>query len=122
MSIAGAQAHTFYRDVARHRRVWTIRDEGGYPAPMKSSGQRAQPFWSSPRRVQKIIKTVPAYAGFEPEEISWEEFRDKWLVGFQRDGLLVGVNWSGPHATGMDLPPDWVRKCVEQSIENLQAG
>ena len=74
MSQAGSQAWAFYRDVAKNRKVWTIRDAGGFPAPLTPGGKRSQPFWSSLSRVQKVINTVPSYAEFEPYEISWEKF------------------------------------------------
>lgn len=117
MAQSASQAHAFYRDVANHRRVWTVKDDDGFPAPLSSSGKRAQPFWSSLSRVQRIIKTVPAYVSFAPIEISWDDFRDKWLPGLEQDGLLIGVNWSGKNATGYDLDPGWLRKCVENLIE-----
>lgn len=116
MSQAAAQASTFYREVALHGSVWTIADTGGYPAPRTSSGQRAQPFWSLRSRAERVIATVPAYAGFAPEEISWSDFRDKWLTELAEEGLLVGVNWSGPFATGYDLPPAAVQQCIEAAI------
>src|SRR5262245_53577377 len=43
MSQAASQAWAFYREVAKTRLVWTVRDECGFPAPMTSSGKRAQP-------------------------------------------------------------------------------
>lgn len=118
MSNAGSQAWAFYREVAESRVVWTVRDDQGYPAPKNSSGQRAQPFWSSRRRVEKIIATVPAYAVFRPEEISWEDFCAKWVPECERDGMLVGVNWSGPRATGFDMKPSDVQRAVEALIAN----
>jgi hypothetical protein len=33
-------------------------------------------------------------------KISWPDFRDRWRPGLERDGLLVGINWSGPRAHG----------------------
>ena len=119
MSNAASQAAAFYRDVAKSGQVWTIRDEGGYPAPLTRSGEQAHPFWSTRSRVERIIKSVPAYSGFEPEEIRWEVFRDKWLPNLRRDGYLLGVNWSGASAGGYDLDADWVQHCVEVEIENL---
>lgn len=119
MEQSASQAHAFYKDVAKNKKVWTIRDEGGYPAPKTRTGQRSQPFWSTLSRVQKIIKNVPAYNDFEPVELSWDEFRDKWLPGLTKDGLLVGVNWSGKNATGYDLDAPWVRECVEIQIKEL---
>jgi hypothetical protein len=113
MSQAAALASQFYRDVAKNGRMWTIRDEGGFPAPLTSDGQRAQPFWSSLSRVQRIIKTVPAYAGFQPYELSWLEFRDRWIPGLKKDDVNVGVNWSGPRALGYDVKPEEALANVE---------
>lgn len=105
MSQAASQAARFYSDVARSGLVWTLQDEGGCPAPMTSSGQRAQPFWSTRARAQKIVDTVPAYAGFEVIEIPWPEFESDWGPDLEKAGLLAGVNWSGPRAVGYDLSP-----------------
>jgi hypothetical protein len=117
MSQAGSQAWAFYRDVARNHRVWTIRDNGGFPQPATSEG-RAQPFWSSLSRVRRIIKTVPAYSAFEPYEITWEDFCERWVPGLTRDNVLVGVNWSGPRAVGYDMDPARVQQCVEALIQH----
>ena len=70
MSNAGSQVHAFYRQVAKERKVWTMRDAGGFPSLPTSDGSRSMPFWSSLSRVQKIIAGVPAYAGFQPHELS----------------------------------------------------
>ena len=103
MSVAAAQADAFYREFLTGGAVFTVRDEGGYPAPMTRSGVRAQPFWSKKSRAQKIIDTVPAYAPFEIEEISALEFREEWLADLAKKGLAVGLNWSGKRAVGYDL-------------------
>ena len=87
-------------------------DGGGFPAPMASGG-RAQPFWSARSRAEQIIANVPAYSGFEPIEISWDEFCAKWAPGLAWDGIRIGVNWSGPRATGNDLTPEDLRRNVE---------
>ena len=113
MSQSSSQAWAFYRDVAKSPTVWTVRDTGGFPSVMTSTGKRASPFWSTRSRVEKIIKTVPAYAGFEPVEISWVEFCSKWVPGLVRDGALVGVNWSGPRAAGYDIEPERLVRNVD---------
>ncbi len=120
MSQAASQATAFYRDVARTHTLWTIRDAGGYPAPKTSDGTRAQPFWSTLSRAQRTIATVPAYRGFVPVEISWAEFVERWLPELERDGMKVGLNWSGPKAVGYDRDPSGVRKSVE-SFEAFQS-
>jgi len=79
------------------------------------------PFWSSRARVEKIIKTVPAYRAFRPLELSWAEFTTDWAQDLAQDGLLVGVNWSGPHARGYDLRPDEVVRNVTHFIDHPDA-
>src|SRR3989442_1202780 len=113
MGQAAAQAAAFYKDVIEAGRVWTIRDAGGFPAPIGGSGERSQPFWSSLARVDRIIKQIPAYAGFQPVELSLQEFTEKWLRGLEKDGLHVGLNWTGPRATGYDLEPSKVRQVIK---------
>jgi hypothetical protein len=120
VSQAGSQAWAFYREVAATRVVWTIRDDGGFPAPLNLSGERAQPFWSSRSRVERIIKNVPAYSEFSPYEISWDDFRSRWAPGLTNDGVLVGVNWSGQRAVGYDVEPEELVRCVQAVIENPQ--
>lgn len=120
MSQAGSQAWAFYRDVARTRTVWTVCDEGGFPAPKTTSGHRAQPFWSSRSRAERIINTVPAYGGFEPYEVSWADFCSSWVPELLEAKLLVGVNWSGPRVVGYDMEPDRLVECVHAVIDNPQ--
>jgi hypothetical protein len=116
MSVASAAAWAFYRDVAKNRIVFTVFDSGGYPAPMTSDGKRAMPFWSTRSRAVRIIRQVPAYAGFEVQEVSWEKFRDTWVPELTAADQLVGVNWSGPNARGFDIEPARVRASVEALI------
>ncbi|MPW30751.1 DUF2750 domain-containing protein [Agarivorans sp. B2Z047] len=106
MGQPASQAAAFYKDVSKSGKLWTCKDDGGNPAPKTSSGKRAMPFWSSLSRVEKIIKNVPAYSKFEPQEVSWEDFETKWAPDLQEHGLLIGVNWSGARATGYDLEPN----------------
>lgn len=116
MTQAGSQAWAFYRDVAKSKKVWTIRDAEGFPAPKIPEGKRSQPFWSSLSRVEKIIKTVPAYADFKLREISWTGFHEKWVPGLKKDGFLAGVNWRGKKALGYDMEPERVQQ-AEEAIE-----
>jgi hypothetical protein len=122
MSQAAAQAQAFYREVAKTGKLWTVRDQGGFPQPMTNDGYRAQPFWSSLSRVQRIVKSVPAYAGCEPHEISWPDFRERWVPGLTTDRVRVGVNWSGPRAVGYDLLPQEILRNVEYRIQELHTS
>lgn len=121
MSQAAAQAAAFYQEVAPNGRLWAINDANGFPAPMTPQG-RAVPFWSSLARAERIIKAVPAHSGFVPVELIWPKFRDDWLPGLERDGLTVGVNWTGPRATGYDLTPAALRANVEYAMRAAATG
>ena len=117
MGQSASQASAFYEQVAKDRSVWTIRDASGFPAPATRDGGRAMPFWSSRSRVELVIATDPAYRDFEPVNVSWDEFLAKWIPGLEAEDLLVGVNWSGPRATGYDLEPDKLVQAVEYAIK-----
>ncbi|MFF1875666.1 DUF2750 domain-containing protein [Kitasatospora herbaricolor] len=108
MSISAAQASAFFEEIGPDGAIWTIEDDGGVPAPVGTDGRRAMPFWSKRSRVERITSSVSAYRGFRLREIPRNEFETRWLPGLRRDGLLVGLNWAGAHATGFDLTADEV--------------
>lgn len=120
MSVSAAQAAAFYRELAKRGSVWTIRDGDGYPAPLGYHGpqgdqpRRAQPFWSTRSRAEGIIANVAAYRNFEAVEIDVAAFRAKWLPDMAREGLFVGLNWSGPRETGYDVEPETVMWRIDQ--------
>jgi hypothetical protein len=101
--VSAAQAAAFYSEALQGAFVWTVRDVDGFPAPLNADGQRVQPFWSMRSRAERIVQQVEAYAGFTIESIPLEAFRGRWLPGLERDGILVGLNWSGTKATGYDV-------------------
>jgi hypothetical protein len=121
MSQSASQASAFYAQVAKERTVWTLKDEGGYPAPKRRDGSRAMPFWSSRSRVERVIKNASAYAGFEPVSVSWDDFCAKWVPLLERDGTFVGVNWSGARATGYDLKPRQLVEIIDKVSLHLAA-
>jgi len=67
------------------------------------------PFWSMESRTLQVIENVGAYRGFEAVQLELDAFVGHWLMGSQRDGLMVGLNWSGDRAMGYDLQPADVR-------------
>jgi hypothetical protein len=117
LTTAAAQAAAFYREVAKHGSVWTIRDAMGFPQPKGFDGIRSQPFWSLRSRAERVVASVPAYAGFEVVELPWHVFEAQWVPGLTRDGVLVGVNWSGPNAKGYDVSSEDVVRNVEGARE-----
>lgn len=105
MTISGAHATAFFEEIVREQQVWTIRDVHGFPALLGSDGLRSMPFWSLSSRAERVISNVQDYAGFEKVMIPLSDWRSKWLPGLERDGLRVGLNWSGSRATGYDVEP-----------------
>lgn len=108
MTVSAAQAAAFFAEVVATDEVFTIKDAEGIPAPKNGSGDRAMPFWSKRSRAEKVCASVPAYEGFEVVRVPLGEWRARWLPGLGRDGLRVGINWSGRRATGYDLTSDEV--------------
>ena len=110
MSLSGAHRAAFRREAAREGQVFTLRDEGGMPAPAVEDGRRVVPFWSKPTRAGRVADQVAAYGGFEVVAVDVAEWLERWLPRLDEDGLLVGVNWAGARATGYDLTPGQVRQ------------
>lgn len=105
MTTSAAQAAAFFKEVAESNCVSSVRDEGGFPAPLTAEGVRSMPFWSKRSRAEKVVASVAAYSGMTVVEIPLADFLERWLPGLAEDGQLIGINWSGPHATGYDLTP-----------------
>lgn len=117
MSVSAAQAEAFYQVVLRAGEVWAIRDEAGFPAPLTPES-RAMPFWSARSRAMKVIQNVDAYEGFEPVQLALGEWRTRWLPGLTRDGIRVGLNWSGERAVGYDFDADDVEANLSVRLKN----
>jgi hypothetical protein len=101
MSQSGAQAAAFFRDVTRHGTVWYVRDDEGSPAPVTSGGPRALPYWSTASRAARAARQ---WGGeLRVESMPLDRWRHVTLPGLERDGLHIGINWSGPRLVGWDF-------------------
>ncbi|MFE6975407.1 DUF2750 domain-containing protein [Streptomyces sp. NPDC057682] len=101
MSTSGAQTSAFFRDVARKRIVWWVRDDEGSPVPVSGSGQPAFPYWSSESRAEHAARVWGP--SFGAVSMPLEHWRDAALPALAGEGLRVGINWSGPRLTGWDF-------------------
>ena len=110
MTTSAAQANAFYAEVIANDTVWSVKDADGFPAPTNSNGHRSMPFWSQQSRAETVVAKVAAYRGFSTVSLPLVEWRERWLPGLTKDGILVGLNWSGSHATGYDVEPVDVEK------------
>lgn len=111
--VSSAQAHAFYREVAQKKAVWTIGDGENVQTVVSKDGCRVMPLWSSRSRVERIIKNVSGYSGFIPLGCSWSNFLKNWVRELDRQGVQVGVNWSGAKATGFEFPASVVAAQVK---------
>lgn len=111
----------FAHEVSQSERVYIVRDRRGVPAPIAPGGRRALPCWSSRERVERIIGKDGEFAGFAAEELRWEDFRDTWIPKCEKNNWLVGINWAGEGAVGIDVEPPEVVTAVEQKFEEEQA-
>lgn len=112
MSQSSLNANAFFKEIIEVKKIWSIRDRGGIPAPKNADGLRVMPFWSKQSRAKTVIKNVPEYASFKTFEISLNDFTEKWLLGLKKDNFLVGLNWSGSLATGYDFQPSEVQQII----------
>lgn len=103
----------FYDVVLAAGSVWTVGDDAGVPTAETVDGRPAMPFWSSPSRVARVRRTVPAYGRLQPVQVPLDAWRERWLPGLVRDGLLVGLDWSGQPVTGEGADPADVEAVLE---------
>ncbi|MFC8190410.1 DUF2750 domain-containing protein [Cellulomonas sp. NPDC057328] len=86
--------------------VWVLRDADGYVTVAAAEGGRAaMPFWSSRALAATVTRRAPAQHRLVPEPVDLEAFLGRWLPGLGRDGLRVGVDWSGVRARGPEVEP-----------------
>lgn len=115
VSAATSAKNLFFLEVAKNRVVWAIRDANGFPTST-ANGKSAMPFWSTKERAEAVIQQSPPYNDFEPHLITWDNFRENWLAGMERDKIHVGINWAGEKALGYDLDPQTVSKGIGSLI------
>ncbi|SDX36579.1 Protein of unknown function [Amycolatopsis xylanica] len=101
MSQSAAHADAFFRDIARTGVVWQVRDDQGSPSPTDESGARVLPYWSTQARAARAAKVWGG--GLKPASLPLAHWVERELAGIEKDGFLVGLNWSGPGMTGFAL-------------------
>lgn len=101
MSTAGAQYDKFREQCVTDERVFTFTDAGELLVYPVSSGDTV-PFWSSRSRLEAIQKRLPKYRQWQITELSLADFWQR-LDQLEREGVQVGVNWSGAQLTGYNV-------------------
>jgi len=77
------------------------------------------PFWSTESRARRAIVHSAPLNGFEAVPLEWPVFRDQWIAGMRRDGLLCGINLTGSKLVGYELQPDDLATNVDVAIALL---
>ncbi|WP_075018411.1 DUF2750 domain-containing protein [Actinacidiphila rubida] len=103
MSQSGSQAAAFFRDVRQSRVVWLVRGDDGSPTHLSGNGTRSLPFWSTSARAQKAAK-IWGY-GLRVGSMPLDTWCESVLPDAARDGLGIGINWSGPRLVGWSFTP-----------------
>ncbi|MGW1208642.1 DUF2750 domain-containing protein [Streptomyces sp. NPDC002499] len=103
MSQSGSQAAAFFRDVHRTRVVWFVRDDIGCPTSLSADGTRSLPFWSTSARARRAAEIWGN--GLRVTSMCLEDWRNRELPDVAREGLLIGINWSGPRLVGWSFTP-----------------
>ncbi|MFE9820044.1 DUF2750 domain-containing protein [Streptomyces sp. NBC_00236] len=103
MSQSGSQASAFFEDVSRSSVVWFVRDGEGSPTHLDEDGTRSHPFWSTSTRAQRAAKIWGR--GLRVGSMPLDIWCDQVLPDAARDGLVIGINWSGPRLVGWSFTP-----------------
>ncbi|MFF7389508.1 DUF2750 domain-containing protein [Streptomyces scabiei] len=106
MSQSGSQVAAFFRDVRQSRVVWLVRDDDGSPTHLSQDGTRSLPFWSTSARAQWAAKIWGS--GLRVESMPLDTWCERVLPDASQDGLVIGINWSGPRLVGWSLTPGQV--------------
>ena len=119
MSAAGAQHARFKEQAVREGCVFTFKN-GDFHLVFPVAGRDVWPFWSSRSRLVRIQRGHSKYREFEIVDIELSRFMD-WLPKMGKDGILIGVNWSGKRLTGSDVEPMDLHAGVQYWIRKLKS-
>lgn len=117
MSISGAQYDKFREQVVADERAFSFTDAGELLVYPIATGETV-PFWSSRSRLETIQTQFPKYRQWTITEFSLGEFWRR-LCQLEREGIQVGVNWSGKQLTGYNVRVPDLRAGLEYWVDRL---
>lgn len=109
MTISSAQYDKFREQCVADERVFTFTDGGELLVYPVETGETV-PFWSSRSRLEAIQRRLKKYQKWQITEFHFVEFWSR-LDQLEREGIQIGVNWSGPKLVGYNV-----------SVPDLRAG
>lgn len=116
----------FCREVARRKRVWTVRHVQDAPVVIRPSRKRRQswPYWSSGERVQHFLH-LTIHDHLEYFDVSWKVFATDFINRHREDNLWIRLNWEHEQAEMIDAPACDVRGLcsmfIARAAENKRA-
>lgn len=115
MSSGVTQANKFYEEVAETKIVWFGVLPGEVLLEFDLKDKKVSfPVWSSKSRIERLKKLNPELLGVvESRSVSWQQFKEHFLPILPPEQKVVGVNLSGKHLTGIDIPVSLLVKQVE---------
>jgi hypothetical protein len=120
MSTSGAQYDKFREQVVTEERAFSFTDGGELLVYPIQAGETV-PFWSSRSRLETIQKRLPKNRQWQITEFSLAEFWRR-LDQLEREGVQVGVNWSGTQLTGHNVSVRDLRAGLKYWIDQLGEG
>ncbi|MEU6608557.1 DUF2750 domain-containing protein [Streptomyces shenzhenensis] len=78
-------------------------DPGSTTANLGQAASRSLPFWPTSPRDQRAAKIWGH--GLRVESMPLGTWCDRVLPDAARDGLVIGINWSGPRLVGWSFTP-----------------
>ncbi|WP_284463155.1 DUF2750 domain-containing protein [Chryseobacterium sp.] len=112
----------FIKKIIETETVYALKDEKGYATSYSNEiededGEPAQIvcFWSDAARAKSCVDQE--WNHYEVSTISLREFIEKWCLGMDSDGFIVGTNFDS-HLFGYEAEP---LEVIMDSIEELRA-
>ena len=115
MSVAASQYSKFCSDVAAKKLAFSFLSDTDflvYPV----GGAEVVPFWSSRSRIERVVKAHPKYSMYRICEFPLENLFAS-LAQLESEGILVGVNWSGPRLTGYNVAVADLRAALQHQLK-----
>jgi hypothetical protein len=106
----------FVRHVADWGEVWGLKTADGWVMSADDAGRRMMPVWPNPRYAEACA--TGAWAGATPEAVALGRWREAWLPGMVRDGVLLAV-FVLPDGQGMVVEPGRHAADLEEACADI---
>ncbi len=103
LSLNGPSRYEYcLKRVADQRRLWSLRHRSGWALAADDAGNLLVPVW--PHERFATLCASDEWSGYEAISIGFNEWRDRWMPGMEKDGRFVAV-FPTPSAKGIEIDP-----------------